>query len=210
MNKTVYLYVCDTMADWETGYLTAELNSGRYFRKGTEPYQVATVGINRDPVITMGGIRILPDFTVEDCIPEEERIAALILPGGNTWLEAMHEPILNRVKEFLDRNITVGAICGATFGLGKADLLNTAEHTSNSLDYLKQVCPDYKGEAFYQTEPAVTSGGLITASGVAPLEFAYHVIRALDVFSPETLEAWYQLYLQKSKECFFELMGSLR
>lgn len=34
MNNTVYLYVFDTMSDWEIGYLTAELNSGRYFKKG--------------------------------------------------------------------------------------------------------------------------------------------------------------------------------
>ena len=31
MNYTVYLYVFDTMSDWEIGYLTAELNSGRYY-----------------------------------------------------------------------------------------------------------------------------------------------------------------------------------
>lgn len=34
MNSTVYLYVFDTMADWEIGYLTAELNSGRYYKRG--------------------------------------------------------------------------------------------------------------------------------------------------------------------------------
>lgn len=37
MNNTVYLYVFDTMADWEIGYLTAELNSGRYYKKGAGP-----------------------------------------------------------------------------------------------------------------------------------------------------------------------------
>ena len=28
---TVYIYVLDTLADWELGYVTAELNSGRFF-----------------------------------------------------------------------------------------------------------------------------------------------------------------------------------
>ena len=27
----VYNYVLDTLADWELGYVTAELNSGQYF-----------------------------------------------------------------------------------------------------------------------------------------------------------------------------------
>jgi len=33
MNSTVYLYVFDTMADWEVAYLNAELYSKRYFKR---------------------------------------------------------------------------------------------------------------------------------------------------------------------------------
>ena len=29
----VYLYVMDTMADWEVGHITTELNSKRFFKK---------------------------------------------------------------------------------------------------------------------------------------------------------------------------------
>ena len=32
MQKHVYLYVLDTLSDWEPGYAIAELNSGRFFR----------------------------------------------------------------------------------------------------------------------------------------------------------------------------------
>jgi hypothetical protein len=32
--NVVYLYVFDTMADWEIGYLTGEINSGRFYNKG--------------------------------------------------------------------------------------------------------------------------------------------------------------------------------
>lgn len=30
---TIYVYVLDTLADWELGYVTAELNSRRFFQK---------------------------------------------------------------------------------------------------------------------------------------------------------------------------------
>ena len=40
----------------------------------------------------------------------------------------------------------------------------------NWLDYLKAT--GYGGEAFYENRPAVTDGNVITASGIAPLEFA--------------------------------------
>ena len=75
---------------------------------------------------------------------------------------------------------------------------------------MKQVCPNYRGEAYYRNVSAVASGDLITASGVAPLEFAREMISALDVFRPETLEAWYRLYTDKSEESFYRLMNSLK
>jgi hypothetical protein len=42
--------------------------------------------------------------------------------------------------------------------------------------------------------PVVRDGNLITASGLAPLEFSYEVMKMLGLFRPETVEAWYQLY----------------
>lgn len=34
---TIYVYILDTLADWELGYVTSELNSGRFF-KGCTAY----------------------------------------------------------------------------------------------------------------------------------------------------------------------------
>ncbi|MFM2487597.1 hypothetical protein ABW365_03745 [Enterococcus avium] len=31
--STIYVYVMDTLADWELGYVTAELNSGSVFQR---------------------------------------------------------------------------------------------------------------------------------------------------------------------------------
>ena len=205
MMRTVYLYVCDTMADWEIGYLTAELNTGRYFKKGLAPCKIVTVGIDVTPVTTMGGLKILPDISVAEC--DLKSADALILPGGDTWLEEVHEPIIKKAAQGIKENKIVAAICGATMGLAKNGLLDARRHTSNDLEYLKMVCPDYKGEAFYKNDPAVTDGNLITATGVAPLEFTVEVLKALEVFSPETLEAWYQLYKTHKPEYFFALMS---
>lgn len=208
MDKCIYLYICDTMADWEVGYLTAEVNSGRFFKKGTDPLRTVTVGADSSPVKTMGGLKIVPDLTVDECSAEGEHTAALILPGADTWFNPIHGPILKLAREFIDRKLIVGGICGATAGLAGAGLLDCTAHTSNYPDYLK-LCPAYHGEAYYSDEPAVNSGGLITASGVAPLEFTRLVIEALDVFKPETLEAWYQLYRTKSEESYYGLMETL-
>lgn len=207
MTKNAYLYVFDTMADWEPSFLTAELHSGRYFRKGATGYTVRTVGIAKEPVVTMGGVRIMPDLSLEECTAVDAGV--LILPGGDTWLEEIHAPMMEKVKEFLDAGILVAAICGATMGLAKAGLLDSTPHTSNDLGYLKAVIPSYTGEAFYKQQPAVTDGKLITASGIAPIDFAREVLRGLDVFSSRTLEAWYRLYVTHEAKYFYALMESL-
>ncbi len=100
--KQVYLYVFDTMADWEVGYLIAELNSGRYFKKDLAPLGVVTVGVDKNPITTMGGVNILPSISIDECILKSTDV--LVLPGGNTWTEAMHEPILKKsLSSFIRR-----------------------------------------------------------------------------------------------------------
>ena len=204
MNSTVYLYVFDTMSDWEIGYLTAELNSGRYYKKGLPTSKIVTLGIEKTPVTTMGGLKILPDIVLEEC--SIKNTDALILPGGDTWMETIHKPIIDITEQCIKENIVVAAICGATIALAQNGLLDSRGHTSNDLGYLKMVCPDYKGEKYYKNEPAVTDGKLITASGIAPLEFALHVLKALEVFSPKTLETWYKLNKTQEANYFYELM----
>lgn len=204
MTKIAYLYVLDTMAEWEPGFLIAELNTGRAFKKNAEKYIVKTVAITKEPVVTMGGVRILPDMSLDELTTADAGV--LILPGGDTWLEDIHDPLMEKVKQFLDAGIPAAAICGATMGLAKAELLDNKPHTSNDLEFLKSVCPNYKGEKFYRHEDAVSGNGLITASGIAPLEFAREVLKELDVLSPEVLEAWYNLYTTHDPKYFYALM----
>ncbi|OLQ53686.1 glutamine amidotransferase [Bacillus licheniformis] len=205
--KRVYLYVFHTMSDWEYGYLIAELNSGRYFKKDIAPLKVVTVGANKETITTMGGLHIKPDISLDEC--NLERYDLVILPGGNTWGEDIHQPILKKVGEALKLGTIVAAICGATLGLANDGYLDSRKHTSNDLEYLKMVCPAYKGEELYEKGPAVSDENLVTASGIAPLEFAMEVLKKLDVFAPDTLHSWYKLNQTHKSEYFFELMNTL-
>lgn len=204
---TAYLYVFDTMSDWEYGYLVAELRSGRYFKKGLEPLQMVTVGVNTEVVTTMGGIRIKPDISLDECTFEREDL--VILPGGITWGADVNKPMLNKIGETLERGTLVAAICGAVDALAEAGYLNTRKHTTNSLEYTKMICPSYKGEELYVMEPAVACDNLITASGIAPIEFAVEVLKKLEVFHEDTLSAWYDLNKTCKPEYFYQLMGSM-
>ncbi|MGN7940479.1 type 1 glutamine amidotransferase family protein [Virgibacillus sp. 6R] len=205
--KKAYLYVFHTMSDWEYGYLIAELTSGRYFKNDIEPLNVVTVGATKEMITTMGGLHIKPDISLDECTLERKDL--IILPGGTTWGEAIHQPILKKIGEALKLGTIVAAICGATEGLANNGYLDTRKHTSNDLEYIKMVCPNYKGETFYEIGPAVSDENLITASGVAPLEFTMEVLKKLDVFAPDTLESWYNLNKTYKPEYFFQLMESV-
>ncbi|MEI6091806.1 MAG: type 1 glutamine amidotransferase family protein [bacterium] len=203
-----YLYVLNTLADWEIAYITAELNSGRYLDKAKPPIQLIKIGNTLEPIKTMGGIIITPDESVDDIIFKDGDL--LILPGADTWLEKSNNKILDIVSDLINMNVIIAAICGATIALANNGLLDNRKHTSNDKEVLKMFCPGYNGEEFYINKPAVTDGNLITATGLAPLEFAYEIFKKTGVMKPETLEAWYQLYITREAKYFFILMESLK
>jgi putative intracellular protease/amidase len=205
--RTLYLYILDTLADWEPGHVMAELRSGRYLKDPALRYSVVLCGSTLDTVTTMGGLQLVPEILIGDIQPAPGDV--LVLPGADTWLDPAQAPALRAADRLSDAGILVAAICGATLGLANAGLLDNRPHTSNDPAALKMFCPNYHGTDHYVNEPAVTDGNLITASGLAPVEFAYHVFRALDVMSPATLEAWHGLFTTRQPEYFYALMGSL-
>jgi putative intracellular protease/amidase len=207
MSKKAYLYVFEGMADWEYGYLIAELNSGRYFSDRGTKLEVRSVAAGPDPVRTMGALHILPDALLDELEPDS--CALLILPGGDTWLDPIHSTAVEKARAFLDAGIPVAAICGATIALAEAGLLDDRAHTSNDLGYLKAVCPSYRGEARYRSEASVLDRGLITASGVAPVEFAHLVLQSMGLFSRDALEGWLGLYRSHEPEYYFQLMNAV-
>lgn len=155
----------------------------------------------------MGGIRIIPDFSLDEIIPDTTDL--IILTGGETWMENLHDPLMDKVKTWLNEGILIAAICGATIALANSGILDNRSHTSNNLEYLKTMCPNYLGEKFYLQEQVVVDHNLITASGIAPIEFAREVIKKLEVFNIKSLEAWYNLYITHEAQYFYKLMDSL-
>lgn len=203
----IYVYTLDTMADWEIGYVTAELNSGRFFKKDAPKVLVKTVGLSKEPVKTMGGLTLLPDCVIDDIAVNDQGV--LLLPGGNTWDDPKHSLIVKKAAELLSVGATVCAICGATAALAHAGLLDHRPHTSNGAGFLDIFCPTYKGASFFVDMPSVSDGNLITASGAGALLWAKQIIERLGVFRPDTLEAWYAYFSTGEAQHFFTLIQTL-
>jgi putative intracellular protease/amidase len=204
----VYLYVLNTMADWEIGFLLAELNSKRYFKNRNDQLNVIKIGKTNQSITTMGGLTIQPDMSIDEMKIENDDL--LLLPGADTWMNRENNEILLVAKKRIENGKYVAAICGATIGLANEGALNSIKHTSNDKEFLKMICPKYSGEIYYQEKPAITEKNLITASGIAPIDFSYEVLKMLNVFKKTTLEAWYNLYTKKETRYFYELTDSLK
>lgn len=205
--KNCYLYVLDTLADWEIGFLTAELNSRRYLNKKVD-LNFLMLGNTLESIKTMGGIEITPDKRISDINFQEGDL--LILPGADTWQDEKNRKVLHVVSELINKKVIIAAICGATIALAQKDLLNNRKHTSNDKEFLKMVCPDYAGSSKYVDTLVVVDENLITATGLAPLEFSYEIFKKTNIMNEKTLEAWYRLYSTKESKYFYDLMESLK
>ncbi|MEY9993095.1 putative intracellular protease/amidase [Streptomyces sp. V4I8] len=200
IRKPVYLAVYDTLADWEPGHATAQLA-----RAG---YEIRTVGPTREPVTTVGGLRIQPDLALDDVRPSDASL--LILPGADLW-DAGDDlaPFARKAREFLDAGVPVAAICGATAGLAREGLLDDRTHTSAVSFYL--AATGYGGGERYAEADAVTDGGLVTAGPTEPVAFAREILRLLHVYDDEAVDAWYRLFHDSDAEAYavLEKAGAL-
>ncbi|MBF6329088.1 type 1 glutamine amidotransferase family protein [Nocardia transvalensis] len=200
MTKAVHMAVYDTFSDWELGYATAHINRGMWQREpGT--WQVLTVGVSSAPVTSAGGMRVVPDVVLSELSVADS--AMLLLPGADTWETGALAAFGEKAREFLGAGVPVAAICGATFGLAAAGLLDDRPHTSNDPEYLAM--SGYSGAGHFVHRPAVTDGELITATGTKPVDFAREVLARLDIYEPHILDAWYALYGHNDPQGFYTL-----
>lgn len=205
---TVYVYVMDTMADWELSYVMAEIKSKRYFKKNAKEIQIKTVSLTKEVVHSMGGLAIVPDCSVDEIVVDKENV--LLLPGSDKWSEPEHIQILKMAQKYLASGAMVAAICGATVALANMGLLDERKHTSNGAGFLEMFCPAYKGTACYVDEAAVQDKNLITASATGGLMMAKYILDYLDVFQADTLEYWYAYFSTGDAKAFFAMMQSVQ
>ena len=201
--QTVHLAVYDGLADWEAGFAIAHIRDPQW-QQTPGRYAVTTVGATLEPVVTAGGVRIVPDMTLSQFRPADT--AMLILPGAGTWHEQDGNAAFARAaRACLDVGAPVAAICGATFGLAREGVLDERPHTSSAPEYL--AITGYRGASYYRSELTVTDGDLITASPIAPVEFAREILDKLNVYQPGVLANWYRLFGEKDPSAYGDLVA---
>ena len=192
--------VYETLADWEIGHLLVELRTGRF--TGVQ-WDVVTVGESTEPVVTMGGMRIVPDVTLAEVKADEGDL--LVLAGSAQWESGEGDAFAKLAQEFLAGGIPVAAICGATAGLARAGVLDDRKHTSAVKEYL--LATGYQGGDNYVDERAVIGGDLITAGPDSPVQFARATLQCLELADEQKLDAYEGVFHRADPAAYPILVG---
>ncbi|WP_425307364.1 DJ-1/PfpI family protein [Ammonicoccus fulvus] len=197
--RDIVLYATDTMADWEFAYITTEITRAEQSRPGR--FRLVLAGAAKGTVTTLGGLPLTATTTLAELDPEQ--VAVLVVPGADTYAEG-HEPLLDAVRSLAAAGVPIAAICGGTLALARSGLLDDRAHTSNAPIFLAS--SGYAGAGHYDFAPVVSDRGVITATGLRPVEFSGAVFRAVGLYPDSLVDAW--LALQESNEAddFFRLM----
>ncbi len=192
--KTVLMFVFDGYADWELAFVTTGIVMSNQFN-------LRTIALERTPVTTMGGIRVIPDVDYRPAVDlkdmDASNTAMLLLPGGRTWEENANATIASLILHCAEQGIPIAGICGATIMLAKLGLLDRREHTSNSVDYLSYFS-HYQGNDRYIDSPAVVQDKIITGGGTAGVEFAELIFDVLGIGLDESVTRWFRYFQNKT------------
>ncbi len=185
MNKKVHIFLFDGFSDWEISYLTPEINK-------SDKFEIVYFSKDGNPIVSMGGLKVTPDISLAEV--DVNDIDLLVLPGGVAWEKGENNELNQLTKSVFEKGKLIAAICAASTYLGQLGILDKVKHTSADLNYLKAVAPQYRGESNYVNSMAVSDKNIITANGIASIEFAKEIFEKISLFEKSDIEKWFQLF----------------
>ncbi len=153
-------------------FSVTRLDEGRR-REEPSPFEVLLVAESKDPVLTTGGMKVIPDHNFEDC----PKLDILVVPGGwGTRKELKNPNMLDWLRTRASEVETLTSVCTGAFLLGSAGLLQGHRATTHwgSLDWMRERFPEVTVE---YDKHVVEDGRIITAAGIsAGIDMALKVV----------------------------------
>jgi len=185
--KNCYLFVFDGYSDWEPALTLYGLNT-------FTSVEVITFSEDGKPVTSGGGMVLNPAKSLAEV--DAAAVDFLLLPGGHSMENGKHRELIPLITQLVQAQKPLAAICGATVFLARHGFLDHVRHTSNDLQLLKTLIPDYKAAKHYVQAPAIADRHIITAPGTAIVEFAQAIFQELGLTRQENLAFWLQFFLK--------------
>jgi len=149
---------------------------------GGEHFNVFTAAVLPGTVRTSNGLKVVPDYTLEDCPPPH----VLVIPGGQGARALLQQPALLEWVRIKARQAgLVMSVCTGALVLAKVGLLDGLRITTHhqALDLLAELAPTATIDAsdrFHDNPSPVNRGRILTAAGIsAGIDCALHAVRLL-------------------------------
>ena len=147
-------------------------------------FNLCTVGLTRGTVRAVNGLKVLADYTLEDCPAPD----VLLIPGGAGTRKLLNQPALLEWLRIKSRTAEiVASICTGALVLGKAGLLDGLRVTTHHkcLDELRAAAPTAivdPSQRFHD------NGKFCTAAGIsAGIDLSLHLVARL--LGPEAADS---------------------
>jgi transcriptional regulator GlxA family with amidase domain len=142
-------------------------------REEPSPFEVLLVAETADPVVTTGGMKVIPHSTLDQCPP----LDILVVPGGwGTRVEMKNPRLLAWITERARQVETLTSVCTGSMVLGQAGLLDGRHATTHwrSLQWMRDSFPAVTVE---EKLHVVEDGNVLTSAGIsAGIDMALRVV----------------------------------
>jgi transcriptional regulator GlxA family with amidase domain len=142
-------------------------------RQEPSPYEVVLVAEKKEPIVATGGLKVIPDHTLDVCPP----LVILVVPGGwGTRREMNNERLLVWLSERARQVTMLTSVCTGSLLLCKAGLLDSKRATTHwrVLEEMRKLFPAVK---VIDDEHVVDEGNVITSAGIsAGIDMALRVV----------------------------------
>ena len=142
-------------------------------RQDQSPYEVVLVAEQPGVVVATGGLKVVPDHTLDDCPP----LDVLVVPGGwGTRREMMNDRLITWLKERARQVTTLTSVCTGSLLLGKAGLLDGKRATTH-WRVLEEMRIWFPAVNVIDDQHVVEEGDLLTSAGIsAGIDMALRVV----------------------------------
>lgn len=138
--------------------------------------KVTTAGLDKEMVTASRGVRLVPDTDLDTALQQDYDM--IVLPGGLPGADNLNNDprIHSLLKQMLEKNKFIAAICAAPAVLAKAGILNGKRATSYTGILNNAVDMGIK----YSEDAVVSDGKIITSRGPGTaMDFALELIEQL-------------------------------
>lgn len=138
-------------------------------------FKVFTVSRKKEPILTQGILKIMPDYSIEDAPPAD----ILAFFGGNSGVASGDPAVISWIQSRKETTRYYFSVCTGAFIIGKAGILDSLTATTfhASIESLRKALPATK---VLSEVRFVDNGKVITTAGIsAGIDGALHLVSKL-------------------------------